>query len=78
MDADKLRQLLSDVRAGKESIDNAFTLFKEEAALSDEEADALNKKSAKMAAFHILTFIDFYFIKIMGLLQHFRLPMICY
>tara|TARA_B100000678_G_scaffold244077_1_gene215905 strand:- start:818 stop:3784 length:2967 start_codon:yes stop_codon:yes gene_type:complete len=42
---------LVDVHVDKESIDEAFALFKESAALSDEEADALNKKSAKMAAF---------------------------
>ncbi|MFN8254895.1 MAG: HsdR family type I site-specific deoxyribonuclease [Bacteroidales bacterium] len=42
---------LVDVHVDKESIDIAFEQFKEEAALSDEEADALNKKSAKMAAF---------------------------
>jgi len=35
----------------KETIDRAFEEFKEQAALTDEEADALNKKSAKMAAF---------------------------
>ena len=35
----------------KESIDKAMSEFKEDTALSDEEADALNKKSAKMAAF---------------------------
>lgn len=42
---------LVDVHVDKETIDKAFKEFKEEAALSDEEADALNKKSAKMAAF---------------------------
>jgi len=42
---------LVDVHVDKESIDEAFAVFKESAALSDEEADALNKKSAKMAAF---------------------------
>jgi len=42
---------LVDVHVDKETIDEAFKLFKEEAALTDEEADALNKKSAKMAAF---------------------------
>lgn len=42
---------LVDVHVDKETIDQAFHDFKEEAALSDEEADALNKKSAKMAAF---------------------------
>ncbi|MBU3025910.1 type I restriction endonuclease subunit R [Zobellia galactanivorans] len=42
---------LVDVHVDKENIDKAFEIFKESAALSDEEADALNKKSAKMAAF---------------------------
>ncbi|TDO05426.1 type I restriction endonuclease subunit R [Sunxiuqinia elliptica] len=42
---------LVDVHVDKETIDKAFEEFKENAALSDEEADALNKKSAKMAAF---------------------------
>ncbi|OVE82251.1 DEAD/DEAH box helicase [bacterium M21] len=42
---------LVDVHVDTESIDKAFAEFKESAALSDEEADALNKKSAKMAAF---------------------------
>nr|WP_315157053.1 HsdR family type I site-specific deoxyribonuclease [uncultured Flavobacterium sp.] len=42
---------LVDVHVDKETIDEAFKAFKEEAALTDEEADALNKKSAKMAAF---------------------------
>lgn len=42
---------LVDVHVDKETIDKAFKEFKDEAALSDEEADALNKKSAKMAAF---------------------------
>ncbi|MDC7997025.1 type I restriction endonuclease subunit R [Gilvibacter sediminis] len=42
---------LIDVHVDKESIDKAMEEFKESAALSDEEADALNKKSAKMAAF---------------------------
>ncbi len=42
---------LVDVHVDKETIDKAFENFKEEAALSDEEADSLNKKSAKMAAF---------------------------
>jgi type I restriction enzyme R subunit len=40
-----------DVHVDKKSMDEAFALFKEEAALTDEEADALNQKSAKMAAF---------------------------
>lgn len=42
---------LVDVHVDKETIDKLFKDFQEEAALTDEEADALNKKSAKMAAF---------------------------
>ena len=42
---------LVDVHVDKETIDKAFAEFKEDAALTDEEADALNQKSAKMAAF---------------------------
>ncbi len=42
---------LVDVHVDKETIDAAFAEFKESAALTDEEADLLNKKSAKMAAF---------------------------
>ena len=42
---------LVDVHVDKETIDAAFAEFKESAALTDEEADMLNKKSAKMAAF---------------------------
>ncbi len=42
---------LVDVHVDKEALDKAFSEFKESAALSDEEADELNKKSAKMAAF---------------------------
>ncbi|HIF9306605.1 TPA: type I restriction endonuclease subunit R [Photobacterium damselae] len=42
---------LVDVHVDKESLDKAFKDFKESAALSDEEADALNQKSAKMSAF---------------------------
>jgi type I restriction enzyme, R subunit len=42
---------LVDVHVDKETIDQLFEEFKEATALSDEEADALNKKSAKMAAF---------------------------
>lgn len=42
---------LVDVHVDKETIDQAFSAFKEEAALTDEEADALNQRSAKMAAF---------------------------
>ncbi len=42
---------LVDVHVDKEALDKAFAEFKDGAALSDEEADALNQKSAKMAAF---------------------------
>lgn len=42
---------LIDVHVDKETIDKAFEEFKEASALTDEEADALNKKSAKMSAF---------------------------
>lgn len=42
---------LVDVHVDKETIDKAFEAFKESAALNDEEADALNRRSAKMAAF---------------------------
>ena len=42
---------LVDVHVDKEALDEAFKAFKESVALSDEEADALNQKSAKMAAF---------------------------
>jgi type I restriction enzyme R subunit len=42
---------LVDVHVDKETIDKAFEEFVESSALSDEEADALNKRSAKMAAF---------------------------
>ena len=42
---------LVDVHVDKDTIDKAFANFKEETALSDEEADALNKRSARMAAF---------------------------
>tara|TARA_R110002051_G_scaffold231608_1_gene293500 strand:- start:1702 stop:4668 length:2967 start_codon:yes stop_codon:yes gene_type:complete len=42
---------LVDVHVDKETIDKAFEEFKESSALTDEEADALNKKSAKMSAF---------------------------
>jgi type I restriction enzyme R subunit len=42
---------LVDVHIDKETIDKAFAEFKEATALTDEEADALNQKSAKMAAF---------------------------
>ncbi|MEX2565275.1 MAG: HsdR family type I site-specific deoxyribonuclease, partial [Cyclobacteriaceae bacterium] len=39
---------LVDVHVDKETIDQLFENFKEATALTDEEADALNKKSAKM------------------------------
>lgn len=42
---------LVDIHVDKETIDKAFEEFKENVALTDEEADSLNKKSAKMAAF---------------------------
>ncbi|MDH7462608.1 HsdR family type I site-specific deoxyribonuclease [Chitinophagaceae bacterium 26-R-25] len=42
---------LVDVHVDKETIDKAFKEFQEETALTDEEADALNQKSAKMAEF---------------------------
>lgn len=42
---------LVDVHVDKETIDKAFAEFVEAAALTDAEADALNQKSAKMAAF---------------------------
>lgn len=42
---------LVDVHVDKKVLDEAFAQFKDEAALTDEEADALNQKSAKMAAF---------------------------
>lgn len=42
---------LVDVHVDKEALDKAFNDFVEESALTDEEADALNKKSAKMSAF---------------------------
>ncbi|WP_367391682.1 type I restriction endonuclease subunit R [Lewinella sp. LCG006] len=42
---------LVDVHVDKDTIDKAFAEFKDSAALTDEEADALNRKSAKMAAF---------------------------
>lgn len=42
---------LVDVHVDKESLDEAFANLKENAGLTDEEADALNQKSAKMAAF---------------------------
>ena len=42
---------LIDVHVDKETLDKLFKEFREDAALTDEEADALNKKSAKMSAF---------------------------
>ncbi|KXO13109.1 Type I restriction-modification system, restriction subunit R [Moritella sp. JT01] len=42
---------LVDVHVDKESLDKAFKEFQERSALSDEDADALNKKAAKMSAF---------------------------
>ena len=42
---------LVDVHVDKEELDKAFAEFKETAGLTDEEADALNQKSAKMSAF---------------------------
>ena len=42
---------LVDVHVDKEALDKAFAEFQEEQGLTDEEADALNQKSAKMSAF---------------------------
>jgi len=42
---------LVDVHVDNASLDKAMAEFQENAALSDEEADALNQKSAKMSAF---------------------------
>ena len=42
---------LVDVHVDKDALDEAFANLKESAGLTDEEADALNQKSAKMAAF---------------------------
>ena len=42
---------LVDVHVDKKTIDKAFAEFVEATALSDEEADLLNRKSAKMSAF---------------------------
>lgn len=42
---------LVDVHVDKETIDKAFKEFQDQVNLTDEEADALNQKSAKMAAF---------------------------
>ena len=42
---------LVDVHVDKDTIDKAMMAFKETTSLTDEEADALNKRSAKMSAF---------------------------
>jgi len=42
---------LIDLHVDQKALDKAMDEFKESAALSDEEADALNKKLAKMSAF---------------------------
>ena len=42
---------LVDVHVDKDTIDKLFKELKDEAALSDEEADALSRKAAKMSAF---------------------------
>lgn len=42
---------LVDVHVDKDELDKAFAELKDSAGLTDEEADALNQKSAKMAAF---------------------------
>ncbi|MGB3464345.1 MAG: HsdR family type I site-specific deoxyribonuclease, partial [Cyclobacteriaceae bacterium] len=42
---------LVDVHVDKETIDQLFEAFSQTTGLTDEEADVLNKKSAKMAAF---------------------------
>ena len=42
---------LVDVHVDKDALDEAFANLKESAGLTDKEADALNQKSAKMAAF---------------------------
>lgn len=42
---------LVDVHVDKETLDKLFNDLKEEQQLTDEEADALNKKSAKMSSF---------------------------
>ena len=42
---------LLNVHVDKETIDKLFKELKEEAALNDEEADALSKKAARMSAF---------------------------
>ena len=40
-----------DLHVDQKALDKAMEEFKESAALTDDEADALNKKSAKMSAF---------------------------
>ena len=42
---------LIDLHVDQKALDKAMEEFKESAALTDDEADALNKKSAKMSAF---------------------------
>jgi len=42
---------LIDLHVDQKALDKAMEEFKESAALNDDEADALNKKSAKMSAF---------------------------
>ena len=42
---------LVDVHVDKETIDKAMKTFKKSTSLTDQEADALNKRSAKMSAF---------------------------
>ncbi len=42
---------LVDIHVDKETIDKLFKELKEEAALSDDEADALSRRAAKMATF---------------------------
>ena len=42
---------LVDVHVDKDALDEAFANFKDSAGLTDEEADTLNQKSAKMATF---------------------------
>jgi type I restriction enzyme R subunit len=42
---------LIDLHVDRKTLDKAMEEFKESAVLTDEEADALNKKSAKMSAF---------------------------
>ena len=40
-----------DLHVDQKALDKEIEEFKESAALTDDEADALNKKSAKMSAF---------------------------